>query len=627
MNRQDPIHPDYREFALSIADFALLYDPRDRQSVTEFKESTGIGADNTVDVTDVPAGDNLGMQRLYCEALWRRSPFILGQICSNPAVKDFANNSWFMDGDVPPAWIAGGINRDDIHKSRYHGDIVVENKPGINEVADLKEHIIDYRQKAAGMFGQGKGDDVTSMAKPIAPPERPESISVDHHDPYLVNYRNAPIPLRVGDKDGDNELSNDCAPKVMSRQGDQDSGTSEVVEALENGTFEECSIDYQIAGDLGDMSRALSSRPGPDPETSQGDPETPVLEAYQDERILFRMIQGAQEVQHSFMIHGKSHKRNIDQAFSQGMQDLGMTDDAANTVRQDCFDRVREGRPSEYLAWSDTAPADLASKAVDLSFWQDYEKTLAECDNIEGFTFAQEIGISEHFEIRGSLRSDVSQSLEFVLADDDASARPIPESDDSGPTDLSDYLYSFGTIDALWNGAWGLLRIFENETAIDPNTGEPWDDTEGEEIGGRVLPLKEPQLADETVALDLAGLETNGGLSCPLPRPDRPLDITEAVIVALETREIWSRARRHRLWRAASRSGWVDVRIAGAGGSGRWRHRCSGLEHARQAFRAPESRGGLHGRSGADGSARAGWQLCSPSLRQSIGRRCCRWSP
>ena len=28
----DPLHPDYREFALAVADFAVLYDPRDRET-------------------------------------------------------------------------------------------------------------------------------------------------------------------------------------------------------------------------------------------------------------------------------------------------------------------------------------------------------------------------------------------------------------------------------------------------------------------------------------------------------------------------------------------------------------------------------------------------------------------
>lgn len=34
--------------------------------------------------------------------------------------------------------------------------------------------------------------------KPVDPPFKPEAISKDHHNPYLVNYKHEPIPLRIG---------------------------------------------------------------------------------------------------------------------------------------------------------------------------------------------------------------------------------------------------------------------------------------------------------------------------------------------------------------------------------------------------------------------------------------------
>ena len=41
---------------------------------------------------------------------------------------------------------------------------------------------------------------------PVDPPLLPESISKNHHNPYLVNYKNEPLPLRLGDDDPDSEV-------------------------------------------------------------------------------------------------------------------------------------------------------------------------------------------------------------------------------------------------------------------------------------------------------------------------------------------------------------------------------------------------------------------------------------
>lgn len=57
---------------------------------------------------------------------------------------------------------------------------------------------------------------------------------------------------------------------------------------------------------------------------------------------------------------------------------------------------------------------------------------------------AQEIGISEHFEMKLGF-GNVTRGLHFV-----------------------DYLYDFGAVDDLWNGAWGFIRAFNGKTAADP---------------------------------------------------------------------------------------------------------------------------------------------------------------
>ena len=500
LDEEDPIHPNYREFALSIADFALLYDPRDKSTPDEFDHN--ILNQPVADVSgDYAAKSNQGMHRLVCEARWRLSPYWLGEACGNNPVKDDKDGSWFFEGDVPPSWVAGGRHRDDIHKSLGQGDLLAWT-PTLSEVQNLRDHAVSYRQKAARVDGPVNfTDNAATLAKPVAPPVRPESISVDHHDPYLVNYRGAPIPLRIGDKlvaeESNKKQSSDCAPLRMARQGTPtqsnggDEPDSDVVTALlaenEGDEFGDCSIARQVEGAAGDMANALVSSIAPTEQaelteptdfTGHGDPETPLLEAYQGERIVFRLIQGAQEVQHTFNIAGLAFKRNIDQAFASGSQPLGVSSQrAANpTLRQQCFDAARDGRPSAYHRWLDSSSAD-GERPMDDSdgYWQNYEKLLAECDNIEGFTYAQEIGISEHFEMQGSLRSDVSPSVEYLdpsLVDSDEIDASVALSDAAAEDTTSDYLYNLGSVDAVWNGGWGLLRIYP-----DANTPIPASDS------------------------------------------------------------------------------------------------------------------------------------------------------
>ena len=106
------------------------------------------------------------------------------------------------------------------------------------------------------------------------------------------------------------------------------------MERLKDGSFPRCSITRQVAGLGGDLGAALQSG-------LHGDPETPLLEAYQGERILFRLIQGAQEVQHVFGIAGQPCKRNVDQPFAAAMQPLGESAvfKADPSLQQRCRDR------------------------------------------------------------------------------------------------------------------------------------------------------------------------------------------------------------------------------------------------------------------------------------------------
>ncbi|WP_299844397.1 hypothetical protein [uncultured Jannaschia sp.] len=518
---QEPYHRNYREFALSIADFALLYDPRDRESATEVEAS----------VETIGKGDGAGMAQLLCELRWRQNAWGLDNVCGNRRQVRFPDVYF---GEILPAWLASGRPGDPSHRLDF--DLILDS-----DLADLRDHLLDYRADAAGLtVAQGAGT-ARVLASPVAPPRRPEAISVDHHDPYLVNYRGAPIPLRVGTKDMDGVAVDgparpwdasqhpDCAPLAMARPG-HEGPRSDVAIALETGGFPECSIDRQRAGQGGDLAFVFDSR-------THRDPETPLLEAYAGERLVFRMIQGAQEVQHTFRLDGQTWQRNIDQEFPRGMLPLDATPDLAASPRLDCIDRGAVGRPLAYPFWRDT-PTELAQAVpgFDAAFWSSYAATLADCDNIEGFAFAQEIGISEHFELQGSLRADVGGSLELAGRDDGPGELAAL---DEVPRDVSDYRYDFGSVDALWNGAWGLLRVYADGDAIDPATNGPLNAEEGlapAAIGDRLV--YDPG-GFETPGVEPDATLVGGGLACPIPAPGETQRVVRAVAAAVETRAIW----------------------------------------------------------------------------------------
>jgi hypothetical protein len=111
------------------------------------------------------------------------------------------------------------------------------------------------------------------------PPPCPEAISADDVGTFSVNYRNEPIALRIRD------------PITNS----------------------------QAAGDAGDLSNAFRSDirradpafntqptfyPPLTRDVQPGDPFTPLLRAYEDDRVQVRILVGAHEEGHNFTVHG-----------------------------------------------------------------------------------------------------------------------------------------------------------------------------------------------------------------------------------------------------------------------------------------------------------------------------------
>ena len=260
----DGAKEDYREFALAVADFALLYDGHGRPDVKA--EGFRQAADNLQDQLDAAnaAGDAELAEKISGELEKRRA--VLPEL--------------------------------DAHFAAIHA----------------------------------------RHGKPVDPPKLPEAISKDHHNPYLVNYRHEPLPLRIG-----------CNGLDAADPG---------------GKCAADSVRQQRNDSKGEMANVFSSR-------HHGDPATPVLAGYEGEKVQLRLIQGAQEVQHSFHIHGQS--------------------------------------------WSREAARDRNDENAVL-------------------VSAQEVGISEHFEMQLGLDTILRGDL------------------------FTDYLYHFGSVDDIWNGAWGLIR-------------------------------------------------------------------------------------------------------------------------------------------------------------------------
>lgn len=452
----------YREFALSIADFALLYDPRDKNTETDLE--TRISS---------PAADAMamkGMVTLFCEARHAiaEDPAKMADICGSDLSDGPDGWNSGGSGNVAPGWLAAARPGDQpAHKQGMEPDLFsglrVEYE-GSDYAADafLETYLVEYRRKAAGFEPQ---DADAPMANPVAPPQRPESISVDHHDPYLVNYRGEPFPLRIGE---DSSATSDCALKPTADWAD------EWVTELETGVVAECEISRQKPDDPGDMANVMLSK-------LHDDPATPILRSEDEDPLQFRLIQGAQEVQHTFTIEGTNLPRNVDQVFPTGRRVLDDITSRAALVRacetasgsQSGVQIARAGRPDQYDRWTSHGWGGF-SGAGDKAYWKDFEDQLANCFNTEGRVTAQPVGISEHFEFESAFLYDTN--IIALLADlDQAEKRDRVTLEGLGREvdalrtrinkglDVSDTPYHFGSQDALWNGAWGLIRVSKPE--------------------------------------------------------------------------------------------------------------------------------------------------------------------
>ncbi|WP_437573985.1 copper oxidase [Sorangium sp. So ce887] len=163
---------------------------------------------------------------------------------------------------------------------------------------------------------------------PVNPPttqEAPLPLAVDHRDVLapevisaadpgggLMNYRNEPIPLRIAERD--------CRTgRVKQKRGEE-----------------------------GEMHNVFSSH-------VHGDPYTPVLSAHEGDDIRVRLIQGAQEEQHVFTVHGQRWFKEFsdpDSGYSNG-QPIGLSEHFEFGLTPPVSARGDSG-PGDYLYQSAT---------------------------------------------------------------------------------------------------------------------------------------------------------------------------------------------------------------------------------------------------------------------------------
>ena len=229
-------------------------------------------------------------------------------------------------------------NRPDGGPTSYASNILA----GAQQSQSFREFGLNIADFAIVYTARNPESSRTSGNIPINPPNRKEfpppwivgSIDIDHPENHpfpeaissadpgtqLINYRQEPIPLRIGH--------------------------------IDQGQF------VQKTGPAGNMANVFSS-------AVHGDPFTPLLKAYPGDRLQIRLLQGAQEEQHVMNIHGHRWFQEPGTPFSSFENNSGMTNSQAMGISEhfefDFTDRVlpifvRDLNVADYLYQS--APTD-----------------------------------------------------------------------------------------------------------------------------------------------------------------------------------------------------------------------------------------------------------------------------
>lgn len=317
----------------------------------------------------------------------------------------------------------------------------LDNKNSIDRLRTGREFNLAFADFAIVYTSDMKNEDEPegNRFRPVNPPNHieggvlnpeipgripsPEGISTKDPGTQLINYRNEPIPLRIGDwskpkesskKDGlvspwsclpvmGDVSKKSCFEQKLGDEGDMAHVFSSKLHDYQGykGTslFTECLLGVcpkdRENEDL--KKRTENEKKIADNEKNRigrqkGDPATPLLQAYDGDRVQIRLIQGAQEEQHVFIMHG-----------------------------------------ARWLAQPDSQNS--------------------------GYVNAQHIGISEHFEFNDRMLG-LSNLPSGVLGHGIEAIKCQKPGEQPCRTDL---LLSSAAMDNLWDGQWGLMRIYPAE--------------------------------------------------------------------------------------------------------------------------------------------------------------------
>jgi hypothetical protein len=133
---------------------------------------------------------------------------------------------------------------------------------------------------------------------PAYPRPCPEAINIGHSSMWVVNYRNAPVGLRVFDPsalgpDGESgtQAAGDAGDLALAFQSRGDRAISELNSSFGNTPYPQASY-CQGKGD------------GINCDRGNGDPFTPIMRTYMNDQVKVKIQVGATEEQHQTTIHG-----------------------------------------------------------------------------------------------------------------------------------------------------------------------------------------------------------------------------------------------------------------------------------------------------------------------------------
>jgi manganese oxidase len=122
------------------------------------------------------------------------------------------------------------------------------------------------------------------------PQPNPEAISAADPGTQLINYRNEPTPLRIAEKGQDG--------KWRQKQGDKGDLANLFSSTVHADSIPVSKIKFPNCAD------PQTSCAEPAGARQPGDPATPLLVAHEGDKVQIQLIQGAQEEQHVFTMHG-----------------------------------------------------------------------------------------------------------------------------------------------------------------------------------------------------------------------------------------------------------------------------------------------------------------------------------